>query len=344
MKVLMIGPDRSVHGGVSGVVNNLYEAGLDQKVDLYYIGTMVDGSKARKLWQAIKAYILFLCRISSYDIVHVHMASDSSYYRKSIFIKTAKRLHKKVVLHQHGGNFQEFYTEELSDKGRDAVKKVFTMSDKLLVLGKVWKDFFATVTGRDDIMLLPNSIQIPPLPAKRYDMHKILFLGRLCKEKGIEELFAAMQKLRETYPDATLYLGGIWEDKELEKKAANLGDCITYLGWLSGKKKQKYLEECDIFVLPSYFEGQPVSLLEAMAYACAIVASDVGSIPDMIVDGETGLLTPPGDTETLTNCLLTLLGQPELSGQLAGKARRKAEEEFSIEDTVKQLTEIYQSL
>ena len=85
----MLGPDRSVHGGISGVVNNYYEGGLDEKVKLRYIGTMVEGSKIRKLWQAVKAYLLFLLVLGGYEIVHVNVASDSSYYRKSVFIRTA---------------------------------------------------------------------------------------------------------------------------------------------------------------------------------------------------------------------------------------------------------------
>ena len=105
MRVLMIGPARCVHGGISGVVNNYYEAGLDRKIELRYIGTMVEGGKVRKLLQAGWAYLCFLGALAHYDIVHVNMASDNSYRRKSIFIKTAKRFHKKIVIHQHGGDF-----------------------------------------------------------------------------------------------------------------------------------------------------------------------------------------------------------------------------------------------
>ena len=75
----MIGPDRSVHGGISGVVNNYYEAGLHHKIDLCYIGTMIEGSKGVKLLQALKAWFRFLVRLPAYDIVHVPMASDYSY-------------------------------------------------------------------------------------------------------------------------------------------------------------------------------------------------------------------------------------------------------------------------
>ena len=109
IKVLMAGPDRSVHGGISGMVNNYYDAGLDGRIQLCYIGTMVEGSKLRKLFQAVKAFARFLAKLPFYQIVHVNMASDASYYRKSFFIRAAKLYGKKIVIHQHGGDFESFY-------------------------------------------------------------------------------------------------------------------------------------------------------------------------------------------------------------------------------------------
>lgn len=344
MRVLMVGPDRGVHGGISGVVNNYFDAGLDRMIELCYIGTMVEGTKFAKLLQAVKAYLRFLIEIPKYDIVHVNMASDSSYYRKSVFIRTAKACHKKVVIHQHGGNFPEFYEKELSDGGRERVKKILSMGDAFLVLGTAWKDFFGTMIERERIMVLPNAIRIPECEEKQYGKHKILYLGRLCKTKGIGELLTVMPRLREQYPDVRLYLAGIWEDKELQKQAEALKEYVTDLGWISGEEKQQYLKECDIFVLPSYFEGQPVSVLEAMANACGIVASRTGSIPDMIIEGETGLLTIPKDTKMLEEGLLKLLADPALCRKLGGNARRKVESEFSIDNNMKQLLAIYEAI
>lgn len=344
LKVLMIGPDRSVHGGISGVVNNYYDAGLDKLIDLYYIGTMVEGSKLAKLVCAVKAYFRFLIKLPKYDIVHVNMASDSSYYRKSVFVRTAEKYHKKIVIHQHGGNFTEFYAKDLNNAGRRNVKKVLSMGDAFLVLGTAWKDFFGTIIGPDKITVLPDAIQIPVSDKKQYGVHKILFLGRLCKAKGIGELLTVMPKLKEKYPDVHLYLGGIWEDQELKAEAAALKDCVTDLGWVSGTAKQKYLKECDIFVMPSYFEGQSVSILEAMANACGIVASKTGGIPDMIIEDETGIFAIPQDTRTLEEGLLRLLAEPGLCRTLGENARRKVENEFSIEDNMKQLLAVYESI
>lgn len=343
-KVLMIGPDRSVHGGVSGVVNNYYDAGLDKLIDLHYIGTMVDGSKWAKLVCAAKAYFRFLILLPRYDIVHVNMASDSSYYRKSVFVRTAGMFHKKIVIHQHGGNFPEFYGKELSDAGRRRVKKVLSMGDAFLVLGTAWKDFFGSIIGADRITVLPNSIRVSAVGTKQYGVNKILFLGRLCKAKGIGELLTVMPKLREKFPDVHLYLGGIWEDEELKSQALPLKEYVTDLGWVSGSAKQRLLQECDIFVLPSYFEGQPVSILEAMAHACGIVASKTGGIPDMIIEGETGILTRPQDTQTLEEGLCRLLAEPELCRRLGESARSKVAREFSVEDNIKRLLAVYESI
>lgn len=191
-KVLMVGPDRSVHGGISGVVNNYYAAGLDQKIELKYIGTMIEGSKVRKLWRAMKAYMQFLVQLSGYDIVHVNMASDASYVRKSFFIKAAKRAGKKIVIHQHGGDFEGYYGQ-LSEKGKKRVKEILSMGDIMLVLAPSWKKFFGTLIDENKIIVFPDCIEMPPVYQKQYGQHKLLFLGRICKEKGVLELLAAAE-------------------------------------------------------------------------------------------------------------------------------------------------------
>ena len=340
----MVGPDRSVHGGISGVVNNYYEAGLDQRIDLCYIGTMVEGSKIRKLVQAVKAFFQFLVRLPGYEIVHVNVASDSSYYRKTFFIKAAKRAGKKIVIHQHGGDFEGFYDRELSDKGREKVRKVLSMGDAFLVLAPPWKEFFGKLIGEEKITVLPDAISIPPYTEKKHGAHKILFLGRICKAKGIGELLAVMPKLKEKYPDVQLYLGGIFEDKELEQQAHALKEQVTCLSWITGEEKERYLRECDIFVLPSYFEGQSVAILEAMANCCAVVASRTGGIPQMIIDGETGILIEPQSESSLRQGIEKVLSDDDLAFSLGEKARKKAAAEFSIENNMERLIHLYEGL
>lgn len=344
IKVLMVGPDRSVHGGISGVVNNYYDAGITEKVDLNYIGTMVEGSKLRKLWQAVKAYIKFLKLLPEYPIVHVNVASDSSYYRKSLFIKAAKRAGRKIVIHQHGGDFETFYEKEQNDRGRARIRQVLGMGDVFLVLSPKLKQFFKGILEPSKVILFPNAVPVPDSIEKEYGKQRILFLGRLCKEKGLRELFSVLPQLHEQFPQMRLLLGGIWEDEELREEAAKMKEYVTDLGWLQGEAKKDYLRISDLFVFPTYFEGQPVSVLEAMAYQCGIVATNVGGIPQMVEPGQTGLLIKPKDPEGLKSALEKLLSDPELCECLGKNARAKVQKEFSIEKSLQELIKIYQQL
>lgn len=344
MRVLMIGPDRSVHGGISGVVNNYYEAGLDKQVELCYIGTMKEGSKLYKLLVAIKAFFLFCGKLSWCHIVHVNIASDVSYLRKSIFIQVADFFGKKIVIHQHGGDFENFYHNQLTDRGRRKVKKVLSMGAAFLVLAPAWKEFFGTIIGEEKITVFPDAITIPTIAPKEYGRHQLLFLGRLCKEKGIGELLEVLPELKQQYPDLKLYLAGVWEDVELQKKAEALSAYVLLPGWLSGPEKARYLQQCDIFVLPSYFEGQSVSLLEAMAYQCACVASRTGGIPLMIQDRENGILVEPKNAKALKEGLQRVLDNQEMCQRLGEKARQRAQADFGMEQNMQRLLTIYRRI
>jgi len=342
-KVIMIGPDRSVHGGISGVVNTYYEAGLERYVDIKYIGTMKEGSKLYKLWVAICAYIQFVFCVNGYDIVHVHAASDRSFERKSYFVRTAFRKKKKIILHQHGGDFINWYAS-LSAIKQNQVKQILDMADKMLVLAPNWKEYFGGLTDANKIEVFPNSIQIPEEYEKDYSALNILFLGRICEAKGINELIDASKVIADKYPDAKIKLGGIWEDKALEKRIASECTNIEYLGWISGEEKQKELQNVTIFVMPSHFEGQCISIVEAMAQGCAVVASNTGGIPMMIQNGITGLLVEPKSAESLTAGLEQVLADERLRKKLGTAAREVVWKEYNITNTITKLIQIYTSI
>lgn len=347
IKVLMVGPDRTVHGGISAVVNEMYAAGLDKRVDLKYIGTMKEGSKLKKLFVAAFAYARFLRELAWCDVVHVHFSSDASYYRKSYFMRAAHRHGKKLVLHQHGGDFKTFYNVELGDSKKKRLRDTLSMGDVMLVLTRSWKEFFSGIVSGDKIMVFPNGVMTGAgsgFSNKNKDFNKILFLGRICKDKGIEELLAAMKLVHEDYPEVKLYIGGIYEDEYFREKVDSCGDYVKYLGWVSGQEKDSYLEECGILVLPSYYEGFPVSIIEAMLRRSAVVASNVGGIPDIIQDGADGILIPPKDSEAIKNSLEKLISDTNFAMDLGEKGREKVLKNYSIEKNIDKLVGIYSKL
>lgn len=344
MRVLMVGADRSVHGGVSGVVNNYYQAGLDQKIELLYIGTMVNGSKFKKLCKALWAYCRFLRCVKSYDIVHINMASDSSYYRKVFFIRVSRILHKRIVIHQHGGDFSTFYYKQCSEKQRNRIQRNLNYADKFVVLTKEWEQFFSKIVEKDKIVILPNAVFVPESYEKDYDNRDMLFLGRLCKDKGIRELFVCVDKLKGKYPDIHLYLGGIWEDKELQDMLQTRETYVTWLGWIDGKQKEELLKKCSIYVLPSYYEGMPVSVLEGMAYGCVPVVSYVGGIKDIIEDEVDGFFIQPGDEVSLQKGLEKAFVSAKEQREIGQRAKNKVKEKYEIHRNIEQLFVIYEQV
>ena len=348
MKVLMIGPARSVHGGVSAVVNNYYAAGLDQQIKLKYIATMVDGSKVRKLIQAMLAYITFLFALPSYHILHVNMAADTSCYRKKIFIDTAWLFRKKIIIHEHGGDFEGFYYERCSEKQRANIKRSLNRANIFLVLSESWKKFFSEIVDEDKIHVLQNGIVIPTKEKQDYSSHKVLFLGRLCKEKGVGELLEAVPVIQKQIQDFKLILGGVWEEgnEALKEKARALSETVLCPGWISEKEREALFQECSIFVLPTWFEGQPISLLEAMAAGMCVAASAVGGIPQIMgkeSDG-TGILLPPKDANTLADELIKLLKDEEQRRKMGQNARIRIISNYDVNSNVETLVGFYKEI
>lgn len=348
IKVLMIGPARSVHGGVSAVVNNYYEAGLADRVKLKYIATMVDGSKMRKLVQAGIAYLRFLALLPFYQIIHVNMAADASCFRKKIFIDTAGMLGKKIIIHEHGGDFEGFYYERCSDRQRRSIKKSMNRADLFLVLSESWREFFRKIVDSDKIHVFQNGILIPNKEKTDHSSHKILFLGRLCKEKGIGELLKAVPVVQKQISDVKFILGGVWEEgnASLKKEAEALTEAVECPGWIGKEEKERLMEECSIFVLPTWFEGQPVSVLEAMAAGMCVVTSAVGGIPEVMggAEGKAGILLRPGNVQTLADTLIMLLQDEEKRKAMGKHARERMTERYDIRKKVDVLIQYYETL
>ena len=341
----MIGPDRSVHGGISGLVNGYYDAGIDEKIELKYIGTMKEGTKLKKLMVAFMAYARFMLCVGKYDIVHVNVASDNSFWRKAFFIEYAKRHNKKIVIHQHGGNIEEYY-EKLDEKRKERVRSVFGMADVLLVLTDKLYGFFETIVDKEKIQILPNGVSTRNVDGREAekDYTKILFLGRICRNKGISELLEAMDEIHGENPEVTLYLGGIYEEDEYISEVEKRASYVKALGWIMGTQKDELLDKCGILVLPSYFEGFPLSVIEGMLHGCAVISTDVGGIPEAIEDGVSGILIKPKDVEGLKKAIKRVVSDKEFAKSLSACGIKTAKEKYSLEKNLEKLVEIYRKI
>lgn len=347
MKVLMIGAGRGVRGGVSSVVNSYYDAGLDKLCELTYLPTMEDGSKLKKLLVAAGARVRFERLVRENDILHVHMSADNSFYRKAVFIRKAHKEGKKIIIHMHGSTFDLFYKERCNDAQKQQVREIFAMADKVIALSEDWKEFLAEyICDGQKIVVIYNAVKIPEAYPKDYTNRKMLFLGILGQRKGTYDLIEVLPEIMGKYPDSHIYFGGDGEREQVEQLCVEKGiaDHVTFLGWVRGAEKEKLLKECSIYVLPTYHEGMPMSILEAMSYGMAVVSTYVGGIPHIITDGENGLLCEAGDKVVLKDKLLKMLADESLREILGRNAYEMTARKFDVKENVKCVYGIYEEL
>ncbi|WP_026882530.1 glycosyltransferase family 4 protein [Clostridium akagii] len=344
MNILMVGPHRKVRGGISTVVNNYYESDLVNKVKLYYLATTIDGNKLIKFVYAILAYLnLFriLC-LKKIDIVHIHMASRNSFYRKSIIVKIAKIFRKKIILHMHGAEFNNFYYKESNEKQKVNITKILNSANYIIALSDEWEQNIRKYC-KVPVYVLFNAIKVPEINYYDLNSKNITLLGRLDKRKGIFDVLEVIKEICNIHPEAKFVLAGDGDlvlVQELIKKK-QLDKHVILLGWINKQMVNDVLKATAIYVLPSYNEGMPMSILEAMSYGIPIIASDVGGIPTIIDNEINGFLIEPGDKYELSNNILSLLNNIDMRKNFSKSAYSKAISTFDIEANTNRLLELY---
>jgi len=326
-RVVMMGPSRAVRGGITAVVNSLLDAMPDDSGGVRYVATHVDGPKVLKALAAVGGTIALLWLVLTWrpDIVHVHTASSASYRRKSFLAALARRLGCAVVVHVHGGGFHEFH-DSLTRAGQDHIRSTLESADLVIALTDIWKERLAGMAPGADIRVLMNPVAAgeyaatisgrPPIPA---DGGTLMFLGAFQESKGIFDLIEAAALVARQRPGIVLELGGDREVDEVRDLAAKRGlaENVRLLGWVRGAEKLDTFRRAHLFVLPSYREGLPVAMLEAMAAGLPIITTPVGGIPQVIEDGVHGMLVEPGDIEGMSTAILRLLDDEEARSRVA---------------------------
>jgi glycosyltransferase involved in cell wall biosynthesis len=260
--------------------------------------------------------------IGQVDVVHINLASSGSTYRKLVIAGIARVLKIPYVLHLHGAEYRSFWREQ--GVISLLIRRMFERASQVIVLGRVWQEFIArrAPAVADRITVVPNASPAPSL--ERHgggDKVHILFLGRLGERKGVPQLVQALHSMRQ-HGHWRATIAGDGQVEAVRAQASDLGiaERISLPGWVGPDAVARLIASADILVLPSFAENLPVSVIEAMAAGLAVVATPVGAIEDIIVDGETGLLVPPGDVVALADAMTRLVLDPAKRAQLGQNA------------------------
>lgn len=345
--ILMLGTSLDTKGGVASVVRVYQSSGLFTKWPVSYLATHSDGSFLKKFSVAFRAWLTFLYMlIRGRDfIVHVHSASRASFWRKSLFILPALWSGRPVIFHLHGAEFVRFYWEECGNSAQRLIRYVLKNSNRIIVLSESWRKSISEITDNTRIEVIENP-SVPVVWNDRQacrDEWTILFLGRLGYRKGIFVLLDALVRIHQRYPEIRLVCGGDGEVEKVKDVAKKLGLCesIELLGWVGEVQRTALLAKAAIYVLPSFAEGLPMSILEAMSAGLPVVSTPVGGIPEAITDGKEGFLVAAGDAEALCEAICQLLSDRELRQKMGQCAHDTFNSRFHVDVVLPKLEAIY---
>jgi len=227
-------------------------------------------------------------------------------------------------------------------------KPILQNANAVLALTEDMREKMAKVTDRE-IFVVPNGINLNQFTersltiVKENGVKKILFIGRLHPVKGVKYLIRAMERVLKEIPEAKLILVGDGKEREMLEtlsKQLSINNSVQFVGIVPHEKVHTFLQQADVFVLPSISEGFPNVILEAMACGLPVIATRVGGIPDIIIDGTNGYLVEVKDAHAIAERILLLLQNEILKKEISANNEQKVKK-YTWDAVILNLKEIY---
>ncbi|MBW4481989.1 MAG: glycosyltransferase family 4 protein [Tildeniella torsiva UHER 1998/13D] len=332
--IIGIGPSLTEQGGM-GSINKMIQELTSPDFSLRYIATWDSSQKgSQKVFYFLRSFFVFLSVIfqKEIDLVHIHFSERGSLARKILIGSIAYQAGIPIILHAHGCEFHLFYSE-LPNILKRVINAFFKRSSILIVLSESWKEFYINncKLSSDQIIVLNNPVVFPKLipsrsaaPLSKDSCINFLFMGKINERKGVYDLIHSISMMSTEDKEKTKILfAGSGEIEQLKRFADDFDvlDQLQFLGWVNAKVRDRLLAEADVFVLPSYNEGLPMALLEAMSWGLPVITTAVGGIPEIITPDVNGFLLQPGDTAGLSHAMSILINNKDLRSNLGSKAR-----------------------
>ena len=332
-------------GGVASVLNEYSK--IFPKAT--FISTTASNGSLKNIIVLIIAIIKlpFILTFNRSAIVHIHGASYNSFFRKHLFFKIISFFGNKVIYHIHGAEFHEFY-KNASKKGKHKIAYLINNVACVICLSPEWKIFFEENFHPNKIKIIPNIVEEPIVTKENSgNEFSFLFLGHVSERKGIWLLLEALEALKDELllGKFTFYIGGNGEVDLLKKiiKEKKLESIVKFIGWVTAENKKEYLNKANAYILPSYNEGLPISILEAMTYSLPIIATNVGGIPQVVVNRVNGLLIEPGNLNELKKAIKFAIENQEVFKSY-GKESLKLVETHLPKNVKKELEQLYNTI
>jgi glycosyltransferase involved in cell wall biosynthesis len=348
---LLLGPSREAISGVTTHLNALFGSRLATHFDLAHFQVGSEGRKEGALGKLVRfatSPFALAGAILRHDaeVVHINTSLNAkSYWRDLAYLLVGKLCGARVVYQVHGGSLASFHPP--------TVRWAARLPDVVVVLSQAERDRWRALAPAQLVEALPNGIDCQPY--QRYNREladrdmplRLIYIGRLAPGKGLLESLEALRIARTRGVSARLVLvGGGAEEARLRQyvREAGLTRDVTFVGPAYGDAKARLLSQADALLLPSYSEGLPYSLLEAMAAGVVPVVTPVGAIPDVVTDGEHGLIVPPRDADAIASAIERLSNDRSAVARMSATCRKHVAAAYSIERVAKDFSELYWGL
>lgn len=339
--VLVVAPSRKTRGGITSVIKLYEQHELWKNCSCYWLETHIDRNLFFKFWYFIRSWIKFFCIIHEFGIVHIHFSEPPSAFRKILFMIPSLLLKRKVILHFH--SFSPDTT--ISGRFKWIYKWMFNHADAIVVLSNFWKEQVSAIVA--DV----SKIHIVHNPAPKVSSYGkkdafILFAGTINSRKGYYDLIHAFSYISRWHNDWMLVMAGNGEVDKAKTLCAELGIShrVIFKGWVDGVVKDKLFKAASIFCLPSYAEGFPMAVIDAMSYSLPVVTTPVGGLMDIFSENVDLLIVKPGGIKELAMKLDMLILSPAVGQKLAKCADEKLQKHFDINIIAAKLKGLYGQL
>ncbi|WP_024590389.1 MULTISPECIES: glycosyltransferase family 4 protein [unclassified Pseudoalteromonas] len=341
-KILVISVSNKGVGGISSVVSTFKESDyLNEKFNIKYFSTRESGSKLVQLISSLFSCLKFpfIILLNDFQVAHIH---GGSVIRKSYYALWLKVFGIPMIYQNHAAVLDLYYKKSKGIK-RKYIDYIFGLYDLRLCLGSYWKQTLDQVMEKKwDVLYNP----VPELKIKKngHETCNFIFMGELSDRKGIKDLIVAFSTVK--YRNARLMIAGNGDMDSLKRlsEELNVTDKVTFLGWLDKEQKIALLAQTDVVVLPSYAEGLPMSILEAMSVGLPVITTPVGAVEDAITHNVHGLLVKPGNIEQISDALSDLAQNSDKRTKFGEAAKIKFLECFKDDVVAQSLSNYYQQL
>jgi glycosyltransferase involved in cell wall biosynthesis len=355
-KVLLLGKLPPPYMGPSIATEILLKSSLKNNFELVHLDTKINHKiSSFGTWSFTKVFVNIAIYFKMFSLLRKHKPSlvlipisqtTTGFFKDSLFILIAKFFGRKVLLQLRGSNFKSWVANS-SSLNKMYIKYILKKTQGIIVLGNNLKHLFEDYYSEDKIFVVPNGGDYLVPKKNESDEIKILYLSNLLASKGVEDVFEAIEILKQnTTVKFSIDFIGEWYDQTDKKNCLAIkekNESFIYIHSSKGiEEKFQYLANADIFVFPPREpEGHPWSIVEAMAASLPVISTNQGAIVESVLDGVNGFIVEPKHPEQIASKLKLLIEDIELRKKMGAASRELYLANFTEEKMVEKLTAVF---